>query len=194
MNNMTEKEQLLPCPFCGGDNVTIEETKNDDIYRVDHYCGRLDHFIRFKMLGHQEAIDAWNTRANQWILLEDRLPNEGQQVICADNLGDVGIGIFYWEDKDEWISTTKYWMPYPELPNGSANNNLAISADEKEQLRRLKAFVNELFTDGGEMDYYSVDDIRDDAIHYNLLEVESEKSFLYKKADWLKDKNEKVED
>lgn len=72
--NMTE---LLPCPFCGGDNVRITEnrvwctpTAEPSMHRtqsvvIEHFCrsaGEHSSLIGFTRKTKEEAIEAWNAR------------------------------------------------------------------------------------------------------------------------------------
>ncbi|MEE9532700.1 MAG: DUF551 domain-containing protein [Syntrophobacteria bacterium] len=75
----------------------------------------------------EAAILRWNTRASPWISVEDRLPDEGQEVILR--MGIEGYPITYsWAsiEKGKWVEMYDYqtislamadqadWMPIPE--------------------------------------------------------------------------------
>lgn len=58
---MTEREELEPCPFCGGD-VYLRKDDDDDWWTVMHY----DFSCPCEQGSYnnmQEAIAAWNRRA-----------------------------------------------------------------------------------------------------------------------------------
>ena len=74
-----EAPELLPCPFCGGGNTTIEGKgqiwrgvkgySDPQWYQLNHY-GKLsatDDFprcsVEFRCRTEAKAIEAWNTRA-----------------------------------------------------------------------------------------------------------------------------------
>lgn len=59
------KENLLPCPFCGGgveiDKVDEEHCRNVKIYSAVH-CAECGQWF-FKGMSEEKAIAAWNRRA-----------------------------------------------------------------------------------------------------------------------------------
>lgn len=71
---MSNKPELLPCPFCGGTNCRINERKlwtgmRDQTVSaaVQHWCesreGQPQSFMELKGKTVQDAIDAWNQRS-----------------------------------------------------------------------------------------------------------------------------------
>ena len=54
-------------------------------------------------------------RAEDWIKVEDRLPNIGKWVMVYYKVGIFGIGylgVYGWvSDNDEEMTTPNYWMP-----------------------------------------------------------------------------------
>lgn len=134
---MTEKEQLLPCPFCGGVDILVIhyasdiEIKRPEMHHVTHECNSSDAAVLRAFTGsRQEAINKWNART--------------------------------------------------------------ISADEKEQIRRLKAFVNEIIDHHGNVKS-SAGEIVESAVCNCVLDPVSTYSYPhYKKADWLKDEDENL--
>ena len=53
--------ELLPCPFCGGEAHTIEPARYGKSWGVRCECGA---FLGFE-LTEAEAVEAWNTRAER---------------------------------------------------------------------------------------------------------------------------------
>ena len=58
-------EKLLPCPFCGGEARVIEETRDDNCFRMDGYavrCEKCD--VSTDLYVESDvAISVWNRRA-----------------------------------------------------------------------------------------------------------------------------------
>ena len=75
---------LLPCPFCGGENIDVRENRTNNAPRmdgkrwpiftvqVDHHCPRaadadgnfptLGHYVHVRGRDHASAEAAWNRR------------------------------------------------------------------------------------------------------------------------------------
>lgn len=98
-------EELKTCPFCGVvENVIRRRTDKEANFSFWHVCpGTYNIFTtadEFKT--KQEAIKAWNTRANDWVSVEDRLPEIDQYVLWCHK-----SGAYYVEarDKDDYMET-----------------------------------------------------------------------------------------
>ena len=60
--------------------------------------------------------------AQEWISVEDRLPEKDEIVIICTNenfiyAGEL-IGDTWFLDNDSWTATVTHWMPLPEPPKG----------------------------------------------------------------------------
>lgn len=71
-------DELLKCPFCGGEVVAGPEEMSpfeNYSYKVFSVRCSVCH-VGFSKDTEQEAITAWNNRADGWT--SDRLPKEGE--------------------------------------------------------------------------------------------------------------------
>ncbi len=135
--------KLLPCPFCGGEIHILEEGMHTDalgmfmLYHGDGQKGKCGlHSSGFGFAYYktkQEAADHWNTRADGWVSVEDRLPEYGQlQLVCVEQgptLVHNGkkLGGFRYDIKayrrGEWLrplepgAAVTHWKPLGGLPN-----------------------------------------------------------------------------
>jgi len=118
---MPDQPDLLPCPFCGGDcscnpfGGSISEPFT--FFVICHKCG-----AQTRRYGTAEqAIAAWNTRADRWIPVSERLPEPFVDVNGYSKSGvNIGYftasGLWYEEGADmSWRNIT-HWMPQPALP------------------------------------------------------------------------------
>lgn len=74
------------------------------------------------------CYEAFKAAQPQWIPVEERLPKDGQIVLCfvtsyeQDELGRVGVacfdcGFFYYSDcEDGMFEKVSHWQPLPEPP------------------------------------------------------------------------------
>lgn len=133
---MSDIDKLLPCPFCGSFNVftrKTEGTPRGPYPQAFVNCGD----CKASVLASTEkaANNKWNTRTNDWVSVDDRLPGcsdiykSGDQlsdsvlVITEGNsmyvawLSDVGReeGDIVWVSDVE-ISEVTHWMPLPDKP------------------------------------------------------------------------------
>lgn len=117
------KFNLLPCPFCGSDNVTIVKSKIiDGLFSAG--CIKCNVTTAF-YVNEEFAAEAWNTRASVWISCSERLPEKDMSVLISaqghrvtayyDSVKGVFMlteteGLFY------SMSAVTHWMPLPEVP------------------------------------------------------------------------------
>ena len=76
-------EKLKLCPFCGGEaesDFGFDHTNKTYFYVNCLQCGAETNHFKTKA----EAITAWNTRADSWIPVSERLPKDEEQVIATD--------------------------------------------------------------------------------------------------------------
>lgn len=106
------KEELLPCPFCGGEPNVM------DYFYCDIECENCGAAVRSRSCENAKAI--WNTRTtpNRWISVEEKWPEENMEVL------------FYLEDNECVIGTRQgkgffapgatlspiHWQPLPKPP------------------------------------------------------------------------------
>ena len=85
----------------------------------------LDDAIQF-LAGGEPLSTGGLAVTETWVSVEDRLPGEGQEVLCYVQGNDTMYmaqgcvkGGDYWEDVDERSITVTHWTPLPEPPRGS---------------------------------------------------------------------------
>ena len=119
---MPDNPDLLPCPFCG-------QMPNTCLYDGDTgiqiSCENLHCGVYPKSIGEIAlAIAAWNTRADRWIPVSERLPDRvGDYLVrISDELRpNRSIKILPYFPSQGWMSESKqfpvtHWIPLPALP------------------------------------------------------------------------------
>ena len=125
-------EQLKPCPFCGATDKTgllnicvspakdIYENEMVDFFTVKcHGCGtKIGNYYTT-----EEAAQHWNRRASGWISVENRLPNNYNEVLCLRKEDEDNVILAY-SPKGYWYgngyifrrNSITHWQPLPEPP------------------------------------------------------------------------------
>lgn len=117
------KEGLKPCPFCGGDEILMLESDRSDYVPFCSHCGAEIDGCKYG----DEAIAAWNRRADGWISVEDRLPSEeevleDQEFIVVIKGYRLATTLYFvggeWRDDagDGDFYHVTHWMPLPKVP------------------------------------------------------------------------------
>lgn len=134
-------KKLKPCPFCGEDNVLISKSDEGWRYglRVVCWCGSTGTIVYSdefdESLGDEEqyknakkrVIEAWNTRSDTWISVEDRLPDEKGVYLVSyhpchwDSVSEeIRVGTDSFRGKSTWAKNKRQrivaWTPLPDAP------------------------------------------------------------------------------
>lgn len=137
-------EKLKPCPFCGGEAYIAEyeprllRPVRNHPYSV--WCNECELAFGWDcdyggiFDTKEEAVKAWNSRADGWIPVKERLPKAGVEVLVLSPVFGklrVRIGVLA-KDRKTWGSIggaleasffpygtePVFWKPLPELPEG----------------------------------------------------------------------------
>ena len=91
---------------------------------VEAYADFLDWDTKEEMVDSiMGALATDNNVGDKWISVKDRLPENEQNVLVADN-GFIAVWTFYgdyWEDSHGWwqeFDEVTHWMPLPQPPKG----------------------------------------------------------------------------
>lgn len=114
--------ELKSCPHCNGNGriVSVSGFKSDRYRAVCEECGASTRECETE----QEAVSAWNMRADGWISVKDRLPEPNVIVLCFTNKGYVDTDSFgryskvflKCDDMEGKVGQVIAWMPMPEPP------------------------------------------------------------------------------
>lgn len=122
--------ELKNCPFCGSANTMIDdivELEGKALYTA--FCG----YCQSKssnFCDYNDAVNAWNTRADGWIDVSDSSPDFDVQVLVCyigHNFGvptikyttaflDEEKGWRYWDSNNIFGWSVTHWMPNPSNP------------------------------------------------------------------------------
>jgi len=83
------------------------------------HCGATSGYPR---PSKESAIKAWNTRADGWISVEDRLPEVDGYYMTAPKLGPIHVDLYCSIDENFYDAFVydyeiTHWMPLPAPPN-----------------------------------------------------------------------------
>lgn len=123
------KLDLLPCPFCGSDNVRIVKSEAlGGMFLAG--CSKCNVSTAF-YAKEKYAAAVWNTRASGWIPCSERMPEDDEEVLFAfiypwDKKTRVTLGRRRTKKSGEswWANSychfsdydVTHWMPLPEAP------------------------------------------------------------------------------
>lgn len=118
--------ELKPCPFCGNIGSFWSTDQCQTLYATCIFCG-----VRTVDCDTpEEAITAWNTRPNNWVSVEERLPELGDTVLAyimhdTEVYGrDDGFRAYRVYEYDGHfigmgnLCKATHWQPLPEPPKG----------------------------------------------------------------------------
>lgn len=109
------EEQLKPCSFCASAARIIKDAST----HLDHVlvgCANDDCPVRPCRASYirAEAIEAWNCRADGWIPVSERLPEQWQRVLVVTARGYVSDGHLAY---GQWtVADVTHWQPLPAAP------------------------------------------------------------------------------
>jgi Lar family restriction alleviation protein len=115
---------LKPCPFCGGEKVEIKGAYVRHAFIECCKCG----IAMVAGESKAEAIAAWNRRADGWIPVTERLPEEDNEeyLTCYATKDGIGVPTIRTYIQGRWYADCEYvgrskglvthWMPLPQPP------------------------------------------------------------------------------
>ena len=129
-------EKLRECPFCGARAELISNDETTYGFPTPKWAVRCEietciaHDISPNYSQHEDAIKDWNTRADKWISVEERLPETNEDVlVVVDYGGKSGVITGYMRSQNlgwqglvgQRLTDVTHWMPLPEPPKGDEN-------------------------------------------------------------------------
>lgn len=117
--------EVKPCPFCGGDDITLATSYNNKFYNAEcNACGACTAVHSSEI----EVVQAWNTRSSEWVSVKDRLPEFGEKVLTWHQAGEVKAGyyrdngihspFFEMDDAHKSWCVTHWMLPAPPKEEG----------------------------------------------------------------------------
>jgi Lar family restriction alleviation protein len=103
-----EQGELMPCPFCGGDDVRPYGIRRDS-FRVEcNNCGNLG---PIKKGDRQEAITAWNTRPESQATEQiERLEAEKAEAVELLKTGIKNHTLLFEDAFDKWMDDVDNYL------------------------------------------------------------------------------------
>lgn len=113
-------DAVLPCPFCGSKNITYG--------RYEHAAGRRYAIVCMNCMAQIDpgwaqswgaVQELWNRRADGWISVKERLPENDHTVLFSTKYDGIRMGSYL---TTEWKTTSyiqfsvnavTHWMPLP---------------------------------------------------------------------------------
>lgn len=115
--------ELLPCPFCGGDNLNMFEHHmqgNRSKFGIVSAVGyRTVSRIQCRECETEAPLEIWNARPSPWVKVSERLPEDSGSYLVwtyehpefayfnAESQG--------WSHPQIYLKVT-HWMPIPPVP------------------------------------------------------------------------------
>jgi|GEM_PF-1757837 len=127
----TEKNDLLPCPYCGCEDIDVKYIGNDHTKtrKVQLKCNscritRTDGAIyNDHEWCYETAKKQWNTRADSWISVDERLPNPDFDWVLvysdsamATMMYTKNNGFHGYTPNHIAVSMITHWKPLPPAP------------------------------------------------------------------------------
>ena len=120
-------DKLKPCPFCGSDGRIITDEPNCPHYRTTFYVICMNSMCECELrhsIDKELAITAWNTRADGWVSVKDRLPKGFVLLACRNSQLNYDVRIGYWDtdiqefydDGEGFILHPTHWQHLPPVP------------------------------------------------------------------------------
>ena len=114
---------LKLCPFCGDTYAVIYTTLEDGYCAECLECHAKTDWFSTKA----EAITAWNRRADGWIPVTERLPEEHEVTLVRGDTSPLVFLCWYEKSEREWYDSygncigspdrhVTHWMPLPQPP------------------------------------------------------------------------------